>query len=642
VHAAGVVIAPTELTDFTPLQRETGSGENVITQYEMHAVEEAGLVKMDFLGIRNLSILGNAVHLVKQTKDIDVDINDLPFDDKKTFELLAKGQTMGMFQLGGSGMTRYLVELKPTKVTDIMAMVALFRPGPMEAIPEFIERKHNPEKIEYLDPRMKKFLEDSYGIITYQDDILYISIEIAGYNWEEADKLRKAMGKKIPAEMAAQKDKFLKGCVEHGNLSPEKADTLWKLIEPFAAYGFGRAHAASYGIVAFQTAYMKAHFPAEFMAALMSAEADDMEKISHAVDECESMGIKVLPPDVNESFADFTVVNDETIRFGLSAIKNIGSHIVEEIILERKKDGKFSDISSFLERVKDKDLNKKSIDSFTKSGSLDSLGKRHTLFQNIEKLIAFAKESHLASSRNQSSLFGDASGKSAKLQLDEAPEDDEQSLHWEKELLGLYISGHPLDKYKKALSSGSRQIDSLKPGIGKITIFALIKEAKEITTKKGDLMSFMTLEDLTGTIEAIVFPKTYKDIKEMIQSGQLAEVTGKTDERNGNTQIICETIKPLSIDAIEQAKKTNPALTKDAGSQIQVSRLDLFVDPKMPPNQLAQIKEILYNAQGTTPVVLHINGTKKMRLPIAINAENGLTQELENIMGKESVKLVMH
>jgi len=640
VHAAGVVIAPTELTDFTPLQVESGEGNNIITQYEMHAVEDSGLVKMDFLGIRNLSILGNAVDLVKQTKDIDIDINNLALDDAKTFDLLARGQTMGMFQLGGAGMTRYLIELKPTKVTDIMAMVALFRPGPMEAIPEFIKRKHDPSQIEYLDPRMEKFLKDSYGIITYQDDILYISIEIAGYNWEEADKLRKAMGKKIPEEMAAQKNKFIDGCQTHGKITKEKADIIWKLIEPFAAYGFGRAHAASYGLVAYQTAFMKANYPSEFMAALMSAESDDIEKVGHAVDECEAIGIDVLPPDVNESFADFTVIDDKTIRFGLSAIKNIGPNIIQEIINERKKSDKFKDIASFLERVTDKDLNRKSIEAFTKSGSLDSLGKRHTLFQNIEKLIAYAKESHEASSRNQSSLFGGEDGTSQELQLQEAPENEEESLNWEKELLGLYISGHPLDKYKEALSSGSRQINSLKPGIPKITIFALIKEAKEITTKKGDLMSFVTLEDLTGTIEAIVFPKTYAKQKEMIQANQLAQITGKTDERNGKIQIICETIQPLQLDAIEQAKKTNPAQVKDRSEMIQASRLEIYIQPNPPQEQLAQIKEILYNAQGTTPVFLHINGTKKMRLPLAVNIENGLEDELKKLIGEDAVKLI--
>jgi len=340
VHAAGVVISPTELTDFTPLQKETG-GDNVITQYEMHAVEKAGLVKMDFLGIRNLSILGNAIKLVKKTKNIEIKLETIPFDDAKTFQLLARGRTMGMFQLGGGGMTRYLVELKPSKITDIMAMVALFRPGPMESIPAFIERKHNPALITHLDPRLETILKDSYGIITYQDDVLYIAIQIAGYNWEEADKLRKAMGKKIPEEMAAQKEKFIQGAIAHGQLSDETSHGLWKLIEPFAAYGFNKAHACSYGVVAYQTAYMKAQFPAEFMAALMTAESDDIEKVALAIEECKAMNITVLPPDVNQSFADFTVIDDKTIRFGLSAIKNIGSHIVEVIIAERKKSGTF-------------------------------------------------------------------------------------------------------------------------------------------------------------------------------------------------------------------------------------------------------------------------------------------------------------
>jgi DNA polymerase-3 subunit alpha len=640
VHAAGVVIAPTELTDFTPLQKETGEGENIITQYEMNSVEETGLVKMDFLGIRNLSILGNAVHLVKKIKNIDIDINDLPFDDKKTFELLAKGQTMGMFQLGGSGMTRYLVELKPTKITDIMAMVALFRPGPMESIPEFIDRKRNPEKITHLDPRLKTILKDSYGIITYQDDILYISIEIAGYNWEEADKLRKAMGKKIPEEMAAQKDKFIKGCIEHGDLNDDKAQRLWKRIEPFAAYGFNKAHAASYGIVSYQTAYMKAHFPAEFMAALMTAESDDIEKVAEAVEECKAMGMKVLAPDVNESFADFTVIDDTTIRFGLSAIKNIGSNIVQAIIDERKAQGKFTDITNFLERITDKDLNRKSVESFIKSGGLDCVGNRHTLFQNIEKLLSYAKEAHDAASRNQSSLFGESGDASQELRLDPAPANEEESLNWEKELLGLYISGHPLDKYRKALEAGTTQINTLTKAKTSITLYSLIKEVKEITTKRGDLMAFVILEDLTGTIEAIVFPNTYKDQREAIQVNKLAQISGKTEERNGAMQIICESIKPFESNSIQG--HTLPAKEKiiQPKKEIYASKLELFIDAKTPQTQLAKLKKILYNTQGKTPVVLHINGTKKMRLPISVDIQNGLVDQLKEIVGEEEVKLV--
>ncbi|MAG28937.1 DNA polymerase III subunit alpha [bacterium] len=638
VHAAGVVISPNALTDFTPLQKETG-GDNIITQYDMHAVEEAGLVKMDFLGIRNLSILGNAIKLVEKTKNIFIELTKIPFDNKKTFDLLASGRTMGMFQLGGGGMTRYLVELKPTKITDIMAMVALFRPGPMESIPEFIDRKHNPEKITYLDPRMKKFLEDSYGIITFQDDILYISIEIAGYNWEEADKLRKAMGKKIPEVMAAEKDKFIKGCIDHGKLTQEKANILWNLIEPFAAYGFGRAHAASYGIIAYQTAYMKAHYPAEFMAALMSAESDDIEKVAEAVNECKAMDIKVLPADINESFADFTVVDDNTIRFGLSAIKNIGNHIVEVIIKERKKNGKYATITDFLERVIDRDLNRKSVESFIKSGTLDSLGERHTLHANIDKLLDYARGSHEASMRNQSSLFEESQNSSGgNLTLDPVEPNKDESLAWEKKLLGLYITSHPLARHEEILKQSPNQIKNIQQTGASINIFGYISAVKEITTKKGDLMAFATLQDLTGTIEAIVFPRSYAKHKQQLVQDQIVIVSGKTESRQGNMQIICNDIELLTKESALKFQASQ-AQEKPKIIQSQQPYLNIYLGIRLNQESLDQIKKILYREKGDMPVVLHINGTKKLRLPIKVDTTNGLTEKIKSIVGEKNATI---
>ncbi len=360
VHAAGVVIAPKPLTEYVPIQFDPKGGK-LITQYDMYSVEDAGLLKFDFLGIRNLAILGDAVRLVRKLHNIDIDIENIPLDDKKTFEMLARGETMGLFQLNGSGMTRYLKELQPSHIGDINVMVALYRPGPMELIPEYIKRKHNHHLIKYLDPRMEKILKPSYGVITYQDDVMMIAIELAGYSWFEADKLRKAMGKKIPAEMAAQKDKFIEGSIKHG-MSKTKAEELWRLIEPFAAYGFNKAHAASYGRVAYQTAYMKANYPIEYMTAILTAESGDVEKIAEIIKEAEKMGIPVLPPNINESYGGFTIIrenNKEEIRFGLYTIKNLGTDISDAIINERKQNGKFASIADFLGRIKHKNLNKK-------------------------------------------------------------------------------------------------------------------------------------------------------------------------------------------------------------------------------------------------------------------------------------------
>ena len=365
VHAAGVVMAPRPLYEFTPIQFDPKGG-NIITQYDMYSIEDAGLPKFDFLGIRNLAILAEAVKIVKVIHKVDIDIDRVNLKDKNTFEMLARGETMGLFQLNGSGMTRYLKELKATTIHDINAMVALYRPGPMESIPEYIKRKHNPKLITYLDPRLKDILDQSFGVITYQDDVMMVAIKLAGYSWLEADKLRKAMGKKIPAVMEAEKSKLLEGFVKNG-MTEKKANEFWLLIEPFAAYGFNKAHAASYGLVAYQTAYMKANYPVEYMTAIMTSESGDVEKVAEIVHECEKMGIKVLPPNINESFGGFTVIKgsdvktDRTIRFGLYIIKNLGRDIADAIIEERKKDGKFKSLADFFERINHKNLNKKSV-----------------------------------------------------------------------------------------------------------------------------------------------------------------------------------------------------------------------------------------------------------------------------------------
>jgi DNA polymerase-3 subunit alpha len=393
VHAAGVVIAPSPLSDWTPLQLDPKGGK-LITQYDMYAITDeyggVGLLKFDFLGIRNLAILADAVRLVKKLRNIAIDIENIPLDNKKTFEMLAKGETAGLFQLNGSGMTHHLKELKPTTIYDINAMVALYRPGPMESIPHYIERKHDASKIEFIDPRLKEILGQSYGVVTYQDDVLLIAVKLAGYSWLETDALRKAMGKKIPVEMEAQKEKLIKGFINYGKISPAKADVLWRLIEPFASYGFNKAHAASYGKVAYQTAYMKANFPGEYMTAILTAEAGDLDKVSEIIAECKRMGIAVLPPDINESFKDFTLVREnpdnyasDTIRFGLGSIKNFGEGVAESIITERKAAGKFSSLGNFIERIRDRNLNKKSLEALIFSGALDASGERGEMAANI-------------------------------------------------------------------------------------------------------------------------------------------------------------------------------------------------------------------------------------------------------------------
>lgn len=547
IHAAGVVISPKPLTEFVPLQLDPKGGK-VITQYDMHSVEDVGLLKFDFLGIKNLAILADAVKRAKKFHNVDIDIENIPLDDKKTYEMLARGDTMGVFQLNGTGMTRYLKDLKPTTIHDINAMISLYRPGPMESIPAYIERKHNSKLITYLDPRMKDILDQSYGVITYQDDVLLIAIKLGGYSWLEADKLRKAMGKKIPKEMKAQKEKLIHGFISNG-ITKEKAEKLWKLIEPFAAYGFNKAHAASYGKVAYQTAYMKANFPVEYMAAVLTADSGDVDKISESIIELKRMKITVLPPNINESFGDFTVVG-KSIRFGLNSIKNFGEGIGDFIINEREQNGKFKSLADFLERVQNKNLNKKSLEALIKSGALDELGERGEMLFNIEYLLQYNKE-HSSVLENQYSLFGELKKNNSvqKLILEKAqPANQTDKLFWEKELLGLYISGHPLDKFKEKLKNKYKEIKEIKKTMKNgmtVVISGIVEETKPILTKKGDQMAFVRIADFSDNVEAVFFPEVFTKFKTLIEPEECVAVKGKISNRNGGISIIAEAVKEL-------------------------------------------------------------------------------------------------
>jgi DNA polymerase-3 subunit alpha len=395
VHAAGIVIAPSALSDFTPIQFDPKGG-GIITQYDMYNIEDAGLPKFDFLGIRNLSILERAVFLVKQIRGINTDLSKIPLDDSKTFTLLTHGETIGLFQLNGGGMTKALMELKPSTIHDINAMIALYRPGPMAIIDEYIARKHGKKKITFYHPKMEKFLKDSYGLLVYQDDLLYTAIELAGYSWGEVDKFRKAVGKKIPEEMAKQHVYFVEGCKKHSAMTEKEAEFIWDLFEPFQGYGFNKAHAASYGAVAYQTAYMKANYTVEYMTAVLSAESGDTEKIATIVRECKRMNIDVLAPSVTGSFGDFTVIQNEPkdgkmgiIRFGLFTIKNLGVEIANSIIDERKENGPFLSLTDFLKRIQHKNFNKKSLEALIQSGAMDEFGERGALFANTERMLEF-------------------------------------------------------------------------------------------------------------------------------------------------------------------------------------------------------------------------------------------------------------
>lgn len=653
IHAAGTVISPTALTDFTPLQIDTREGK-VITQYEMKSVESAGLVKIDFLGIRNLSILGDAVALVKKIKGIEIDIEHVPVDDAKTFNLLAKGHTMGTFQLNGDGMTKYLMDLRPERIEDIMAMVALYRPGPIESIPEYIRRKHDPSRIMFLDARMKTILDKSYGVIVYQDDVMLIAIHMAGYSWLEADKLRKAMGKKIPEEMAQQKIKLLEGFEKHG-LSKSQAQELWLLIEPFAAYGFNKAHAASYGMVAYETAYMKANFPAEYMTALMTAESGDLEKIAEAVKECERMGIAVLPPDVNESRKDFTYISDTQIRFGLLVIKNLGEEVVETIINERKQNGSYKSLADFSGRVSHRAFNKKSLEALIKSGALDRFGERKQLFENIDRILMHNKTIQREKASHQQTLFVAV----PTIALTEIPlrsvppATTRELLTWEKELLGLYVSSHPYAQAAEAFVAWLVPSDLVKSKLDGsfVKCGGIISAMKEIITKKGDPMAFVTLEDLTGTIEIVVFPQLFAQVKDQLKLDQSILVSAKVSRRDGEVSLLANSFIAFGDDQIpvlttmlKEGKwvemGSQPSVPFEETPVLQHGTLSIALKGKPTPEMVQELREILKSSPGTKPVCLLVESGGRVRqinTDYAVTISDEIIASIVALVGRQNV-----
>lgn len=552
VHAAGVVIAPSSVTDFSPIQLDPKGGKT-ITQYDMYSIADEyggiGLLKFDILGLKNLSVLADSVARVKARLNQKIDLEHIPLGDKKTFETLARGETHGVFQMAGSGMTAYLKDLQPTVIHDLNAMVALYRPGPMAFIPEYIERKKNPARVRYLDPRLEKILKSTYGVLIYQDDVMTIAVQLAGYSWGEADKFRKAMGKKIPAEMRAQKEKFTSGCIKHG-MKKESAQRLWEQIETFAAYGFNKAHAASYGNLAYKTAYMKANFPVDYMASLLTADAGEVDKIAETVAECKRMGIRILPPSVSECEGTFTIVDDTTIRFGLYSIKNFGRGVADSIIAARERDGDFKDMGDFLARVQEKNLNKKQLESLIQSGALDSLGERGNLLTHIDLLLNYSRE-YMKAPTDQGSLFGlsaafGAPSASLKLPLS-APATLDERLRWEKELLGLYVSGHPLDKHKAKFADPKKTIKHAKEHLrGTETVIAgFVEQSRVNTTKNGERMAFLKVADFSDSIEVVAFPRTFNEFESLLLPGSCLILKGRISDRNGEQSFVVERAKAL-------------------------------------------------------------------------------------------------
>ncbi|MCL4403763.1 DNA polymerase III subunit alpha [Patescibacteria group bacterium] len=550
VHACGVVVAPEPLTNFMPIQRAPQSDEAILTQFEGHAVEDLGLLKMDFLGLKNLTIIEKTLRLIQEDKGERIDIDHLPLEDKETYKLFQTGDTTGVFQFESAGMRRYLKELKPTELEDIIVMVALYRPGPMELIPSYIKRKHGLEKVEYLHPKLEPILKSTYGVGIFQEQMMRIARDLAGFTLAEADTLRKAIGKKIKALLDEQQEKLVKGMVKNG-IAPKTAEAIWELFPPFARYGFNRSHAACYAVVSFETAYLKAHYPVEFMTSLLNVSGTDIERINFLVGETKKMGINVLPPDIDQSFQGFAV-DGKNIRFGLLAIKNVGGNIVDVIIAERAKGGPFTDLSNFLSRIQNRDLNKKSLESLIKAGAFDSFGTdRGQLLENLEDMVKFNQVARKSATSNQDSLFGGTATFTSLRLRPSAPVAKNVMLSWEKDLLGLYLTDHPLNGHNGNIGARTKTIGYALalPKTGerslKFSIAGVISAAKKIITKKGQPMLFVTLEDKENSMEALVFNGVLEKNQDAWTDGAAVVVDGFVSWKNGETKFIVDSVKVL-------------------------------------------------------------------------------------------------
>ena len=551
-HAAGVVISKEPLTRYVPLQKVSkGNGEGgVMVQFPMEDVARIGLLKMDFLGLANLTILGKAKEIIKERHNIDIDLHRIPLDDAKTFQLLSSGETAGVFQLEGAGMRRYIKELKPNTFPDIAAMVALYRPGPMEQIPTFIKAKHGLEPIHYPHPILARFLEETYGVIVYQEQVLFIVREFAGYSLGKADIFRKAMGKKIPEVMQKEKQNFITGAKAKG-FSTELAEQVFALIEPFAGYAFNKAHAFSYALIAYQTAYLKANYPVEYITALLSTHAGVMEKITSAISECRRLGIKVLPPNINHSEANFSIEKDEkgnlAIRFGLTSIKNVGVGAIESIIAERRKGGQFKLIEDLCRRCDLHNVNRRVMESLIKAGAFDCLGNRGTLLNNVNEILSLAQREQRSREAGQTTMF-DLWGKEvpvpvSRLDLSEAEVPIKDKLAWEKELMGVYLSEHPFSAFAEKIAAENTilcgQIDSEMVG-QTVLVAGMVASVSHLMTKAQKPFVKVVLEDLDGSIELMVWSDVYSATTELWEEGNIVLIEGRVGMRDDGIQLSCK------------------------------------------------------------------------------------------------------
>ncbi len=547
-HACGLVISQEPLIESVPLQHPTQDDGSIVTQYEMHSIEDLGLLKMDLLGLKNLTIIEDTLTRIYKVRNKSLKTEDIPLDDQKTYKLLQEGMTTSVFQLESDGMKRYLKQIKPTQFEDVIAMVALYRPGPMEFLPQYIKGKANPTTIRYIHPELRPILENTYGIMVYQEQLMKIAQKVAGFSLSEADILRKAVGKKIMKLLLEQKEKFINGAINKGT-SKEVAQRLWEWILPFARYGFNKSHSTCYAMIAYWTAYLKVHYSVEFMAAVLTSEKNDTEKIANLISECKKMKIPVLPPDINESFKYFSVVPEENkIRFGLLAIKNVGQNVVEAIVQERKASGPYQSITDFISRVGSNNLNKRSLESLIKTGAFDEFEERNRLLSNMERLLEWSREQQKNKANGQKGLFDTIQREESPLALEDAPPASKsEKLNWEKELLGLYISSHPLEEFKTILIKKTLSLNRVALSVSgrTVKVGGIISSVKKVITKKGQPMLFVKLEDYTDKVELVVFPTVTSQNQEILQENKIVIVNGRVDNRSGEPKVICNDIQEL-------------------------------------------------------------------------------------------------
>ncbi|HZQ49747.1 MAG TPA: DNA polymerase III subunit alpha [Candidatus Dormibacteraeota bacterium] len=655
-HAAGVVIAPEPLVCYTPLQFGPGR-ESVITQYDMKAVGDIGLLKIDFLGLQNLDIIATCLRLIKERRDIEIDLEKIPFDDAKTYELLSAADTHGVFQLEGAGMRRMLLDMRPQTFEDVAAAVALFRPGPMVNIPAFVARKQGREPIEYMHERLEPILRDTYGVMIYQEQVMMAARELAGFSMSEADILRSAMGKKDKVKMAQQRAKFVAGAVER-EIPQAMAETLFDGIAKFAEYGFNRAHSAAYGVIAYQTAYLKANYPLEYMTSLLINMEGSADRVATGIVDCRLRGIEVLAPDINRSRADFSIV-DGRILFGLAAIKNVGQHAVESIVSLRDADGQFKSIDDLCERTSAiQDVNRRVLEALVQSGACDSLGERAKLLAMLDHAVSRAERARRDRESGQTSLLDMVGGEADEgpvdygLSIDIAPMAGEDKLKLEKELLGLYLSDHPLRRISKELAERSdTQAVEVTSALQdtEVRVAGLVREVRRVVTRKGQIMAYATLEDLTGTVDVVLFPRIFEQVRLLFEPDKVLVVLGKVDARAGSTRATgaaASAVDPEIEAEVEVASVVaDAAWLWDDPDCLPVARHQLLHvrlaggDPTL----AERLEGVLAKHPGSDEVVLHVVvGARE----VVVHADRyhvlagpALSAEIDELMGAAATRL---